>query len=420
MGLFDFFSKKNTSVAKTLTIDDLGWEPLGHGIYVSENKAFKSFTQESTLYACIMILSQDVAKVPLIIYEAKENGDKVRAVKHPLYNLFSLGPNDYQTAFDFKEHLIDTLLKNGNYYAFVERNYKNEVTKLSPIQADSVSVYEDDEGNIWYGVSARSLKEKSILDKYEKYLANGRFMIPSRYIFHIKDRPNGNGVVGASRIQEQAAIVRLSLNQSEFQNSQIDNKAIPAVAIEHPAKLSSEAKSKLKDAWENKYMGASKAFKTVILDEGMKLNPVKVSSSDLELMSQAKLSSKNIAKIFRVPNSKLMDREGSTYNNNEAENSSFVNDGLMPLCEKIEGAINKFLSDDPKFFAEFDFSRLLRADAKTRAYLIQTKKQWGINSTNEIRQEEGYNRVDGGDKIQTPMNMEDINSKKPPKENENA
>lgn len=419
MRFFDLFFR-NKQAIKTLSSDDLGWQPLGNSVYVQENKAFKTYTQESTLYSCIMILAQDVAKVPLVIYERKKNGDREKAENHPLFDLFSIGPNDYQTAYDFKEYLIDILLKNGNFYSFIERNYKNEVTKLTPIQSDCISIFEDDEGNLWYGISPRSNIEKYSLDKYKRYMVNGKFMIPSRYIFHVKDRPSGNGVIGASRIQEQASIIRLSLNQSEFQNSQIDNKAIPAVAIEHPEKLSREAKDKLKEAWESKFMGASRAFKTVVLDEGMKLNPVKVSSADIELISQAKLSTKNIAKIFRVPMSKLMDRDGSTYNNNEAENSSFVNDALMPLCEKIEGAINKFLINDKKYYAEFDFSRLLRADAKTRALLIQTKKQWGINSTNEIRREEGYNSVPGGDIIQTPMNMEDINSRKPPKEDDDA
>ena len=358
MGFLSKFFKDKT-VGKTLTVDDFEWTSLESGLRVSENKAFKSFTQESTLYSCIMILAQDVAKVPLVIYRYDDNGDKHRAIDHPLYSAFMLGPNDYQTAFDWKEHLIDLLLKSGNYYAFIERDWKQNVKHIYPLQSESVTVYEDTDGEVWYAVSPKSTIERSSLAKYEKYVVNGKFMIPSRFIFHLKDRPSGNGVVGASRVSDQAAIIRLSLNQSEFQNSQLDNRAIPAVAIQSKKKLSAEAKQNLKSGWENAHMGAHKAFKTVVLDEDMVLNPIKVSANDLELVSQVKLSAKNVAKLFRVPMSKLMDRDGATYNNNEAENSSFVTDALMPLCEKIEGAINKKLLDYPKHQAEFDFSRLL-------------------------------------------------------------
>ena len=113
----------------------------------------------------------------------------------------------------------------------------------------------------------------------------------------------------------------------------------------------------------------------------------------------------------------MMNREGSSYNNQESENQSYVNDSLMPYYEKIERSIDKYLLDeDDSYESEFDVSRLLRGDSKARADYYASGRQWSWLKPNEVRKMEGKNREDGGDVLHVPMNMEDINN--PKKKNE--
>jgi len=410
MKLLSLIGLGNNSKSKTLGVEDFNWSLLSNDQVVTTNKTFKMTDQESTLYSCIMILSQDIAKVPLLLYKEGKNGIKEKAVDSDLYKMLAkTGPNYYQTTVDFKEMMIDHLLKRGNSYCFIERNYKYEVTGLHPLRPDQITVYESDDGDIFYGITPKNNIDRALLNKNDKYMFDNRFMIPAEYILHIKDRPGSTVSVGASRVEAQRELIALSLKQKEFQSSLMDNRAVPAVSIETEKKLNNEAKQKFKRQWESSQVGAGKAFKTVVLDEGMKISPVKVSSVDLQFIEQMKMSKRDIAKLFRVPMSKLMEREGATYNNNESENIAYTIDALMPLFEKIEASFNKYLLDGTNYYVEFDYQRLLKGDIKAQSEYIRTTKQWGVLTSNEIRADLGRGPIDGGDKLHMPLNMGDAN-----------
>ena len=54
----------------------------GSGKPVNANTAI----QLSTVYACVRVISETVASLPLGVYEAKEDGNR-KATEHPLYPL---------------------------------------------------------------------------------------------------------------------------------------------------------------------------------------------------------------------------------------------------------------------------------------------------------------------------------------------
>jgi hypothetical protein len=47
-----------------------------------------SAMQFSAVYACVRVLSEAIASLPLHLYEYTDEGSKIKAVKHPLYRLF--------------------------------------------------------------------------------------------------------------------------------------------------------------------------------------------------------------------------------------------------------------------------------------------------------------------------------------------
>lgn len=47
----------------------------------------RSAMQISAVYACVRVLSETIASLPLHLYEYTDEGNKVKAVKHPLYPL---------------------------------------------------------------------------------------------------------------------------------------------------------------------------------------------------------------------------------------------------------------------------------------------------------------------------------------------
>ena len=405
MGLFDKLF--NRSEVKTLDSSDLGWSSLNSVPYLVENKSFKDPLQESTVFACINYLATDIAKIPCRIFKEESDGGKTLALDHPLYKLFRYGPNNYQTTYDFFEYVMWSLLKKGNAYSFIVRDPFRNISGLYPIEPGRVQVYEDETGDLFYGISPGTGHDRHVWEKLAPYIdENSEFMIPGRHIWHLKDIPSGNGTKGMSRLDAQWQIIRQSLNQREFSNSQIENRSAPSVVLSSDQKISPERAKALKEQWDEKFQGPSKAFKTAVLEGGMKPHPLKIEYGDLELIQKMKLTDVDISRIFRVPMSKLNVREGSSFNNQETENQNYINDSLMPFMEKIESSIDKYLlGSENNYVSGFDVNRLLRGDSKARAELYRTSRQWGVLSANECRIMEGKNPRPEGNQLHIPMNM---------------
>lgn len=84
----------------------------------------RSAMQMTAVYACVRILSEAVAGLPLHLYKWGNSGSKEKAVDHPLYFLLHDEPNKEMTSFIFRETLMTHLLLWGNAYAQIIRNGK--------------------------------------------------------------------------------------------------------------------------------------------------------------------------------------------------------------------------------------------------------------------------------------------------------
>ena len=96
----------------------------------------RSAMQTSAVYACVRVISESVASLPLHLYKYNENGGKEKAINHPLYHLLHDEPNPEMTAYSFFEVALTHLLLWGNSYSQIIRNGKGEVIGLYPLMPD--------------------------------------------------------------------------------------------------------------------------------------------------------------------------------------------------------------------------------------------------------------------------------------------
>jgi HK97 family phage portal protein len=80
--------------------------------------------QTSAVYACVRVISESVASLPLHLYRYNEDGGKEKAIDHPLYHLLHDEPNPEMTAYSFFEVALTHLLLWGNFYSQIIRNGK--------------------------------------------------------------------------------------------------------------------------------------------------------------------------------------------------------------------------------------------------------------------------------------------------------
>lgn len=129
--------------------------------------------QMTAVYACVRILSEAVAGLPLHLYRYNSGGSKEKALEHPLYFLLHDEPNPEMTSFAFRETLMTHLLLWGNAYAQIIRNGKGDVVALYPLMPNRMAVDRDKNGNLYYQYNtssddARTMKGATVrLSPYE-------------------------------------------------------------------------------------------------------------------------------------------------------------------------------------------------------------------------------------------------------------
>ena len=105
--------------------------------------------QTTAVYACVRILSETIASLPLHTYMNTESG-KEKARDHPIYHLLSDSPNPEMTSFVFRETLMGHLLLWGNSYSQIIRDGHGKVIAIYPLLPDKMTVGRSDKGEIYY------------------------------------------------------------------------------------------------------------------------------------------------------------------------------------------------------------------------------------------------------------------------------
>ena len=114
-----------------------GWAKSAAGVSVTEESALTY----SAVYACVRILAESMAGLPLILYRQRGR-NRERATGHPLYFLLKEQPNDDMTSFEFRELLVSHVATWGNAYAQVGWGPTGQEQALCPLRADKMEKIE--------------------------------------------------------------------------------------------------------------------------------------------------------------------------------------------------------------------------------------------------------------------------------------
>ncbi|SRR5579875_76296 len=111
-----------------------GSVPFATGLMVNADAAMRV----SAAYACVRLISESLAMLPLVIYKKRPDGGKDEAINHPLYDLLAYDPNDWQTSYECREMLQMRVLLRGNAYAKINAGPRGFADSLEPIHPDRI------------------------------------------------------------------------------------------------------------------------------------------------------------------------------------------------------------------------------------------------------------------------------------------
>lgn len=362
-----------------------GWNFLFGGTTSGKAVNERTAMQTSAVYACVRILAESVAGLPLHVYERTANGSKSTKPSHPLYRLLHDEPNREMTSFVFRETLMSHLLLWGNAYAQIIRDGRGFPITLYPLLPDRMAVDRNESGELVYTYQS---------DK-------GQVKLRRENILHIPGL-GFDGLIGYSPIAMAKNAVGLALATEDYGAAFFANGANPGGVLEHPGVIKPEQADRLRESWQSQFGGAN-AHKVAVLEEGLKFHQMSIPPEQAQFLETRKFQINEIARIFRVPPHMVGDLEKSSFSNIEQQSLEFVKYTLDPWVVRWEQSLQQALilpSEKATIFIKFNLDGLLRGDYQSRMQGYSTGIQNGFMSVNDVRGLEDMNLLtaeEGGD-----------------------
>jgi len=353
----------------------------------------QSAMQIATVYACVRVLAETVAALPLHLYRYTDGGKgKEKALDHPLYRTLYRQPNDEMSSFTWRETVMTHLLLWGNAYCQIIRDGRNNVLGLYPLLPENVEVDRDGQGQLYYIYHAYT-DEVPGEQNQDIYFRKDE-------ILHIPGL-GFNGLVGFSPIAMMKNSLGTTLAVEKYGSSFFKNGAQPSGVLEHPGVLKDP--QKIRENWTAVYGGANNAHRVAVLEEGMAYKAISLPPEDSQFLSTRQFGVEEICRIFRVPPHMVQDLQRATFSNIENQSLNFVVHTLTPWLVRFEQAIIKDVlleGEQDVLFPKFNVDGLLRGDYQSRMSGYATGISNGFLSPNDIHRLENMDLIpaeEGGD-----------------------
>lgn len=355
------------------------------------NIGIDSALQVSTVWACVTLLVETIASLPMIVYEVAANGERTINKASRIYRILHESPNKRQTAQEFWEQMILNFALRGNAYARIQRDSAGEAVSLWPMSADQVQVLVADDGNLIYiyGIDQQ------------------RLVFTENDILHI--RGMGNGAVGLSPLDYMRSSVGLAISAQNHTTKTFRKDARRPGVLMSDNVLTPDQRAKVKESLGGLVSGNGSELH--VLEAQFKFEPLGMSPADIQLLETRQFAVQDLARWFGVPSVLINDMAESTSLGSSVQQivDGFYKLKLRPQLSRIEQAIHRRVLTPKQrskgVIAEFNLDALLRSSLKDRMEIYAKAVQNGIKTRNECRKRENDPPVAGGDVLTAQVNL---------------
>lgn len=343
-----------------------------------------SAMQAAAVYACVRCLSEDMAKLPIIISRALSEGGWLADRAHPITALLRR-PNRWQSCFTFVSYIVTCLVLRGNAYVFVVRDENGQPSALIPISPERCTMRLSPKGWLFYDIG------------HPAFGSRGNLTVHQDDILHLRNITL-DGFTGISTIAAAAEAIGLSLATQQHGANLFRQGTQASGVLKHPGVLGEAGRNNLRESWQERYSSVENAHKVLVLEENMTFEKLSMTSDEAQFLETRKFQVEEICRIFRVPPHKIASLDRATFSNIENQNQQYIDDSLVPMARQLEEeAEHKLFWDAERsgLRLRVDFDSMLRGDMKTRydAYHIALGDGWLNRDT--VRAREGLPPIPG-------------------------
>ena len=359
------------TVAEQVLQDQYGslFKIFGNGELTKKKASPSNALIFDSIYACVNVLSDDVAKLPFKTYKKNQDTGAIEQVKdNDVHRLLRVKPNRYMTPFTFLKLIVTDLSIWGNSYTLIAFNKDGGIDELIPLTASFTKPVLATNGDLYYQTNYKGKNVTLHADE----------------VLHIKGMST-NGIEGIAPIESVRVQIESNEIASQYNYKTIESGGLPQGILSVTGQLSPEAKQKVREGWDKANRGESIA----IIDGGIDYKQIGVTHEQLQWLEGQKYNTQRIASIFKVPLHKINDLENATYTNIEHQSIDYVKNTLQPLITQIEQEFSYklYTHEDAMegYYVKFNMDSELRGDSESRAKVNQINFANGSKTMNEIR-----------------------------------
>lgn len=409
-------SEMRSSLENPATPLAFGADWLVNGIGMGNRTASGVRVNEMTamniagVWACVKRISEDVASLPLNIYEKLQpRGNRV-ADELDIYDLLHDAPNKEMTSYVWRETSQAHVLLWGNLYSEIQRDAANRVVALWPRHPSKTKPVRNIAGEIEYQTTDG--------------MTGGRGrVIAAADMLHVPGL-GWDGLIGMSVVHMAAQSLGLSLATEAFGAKYFGNGAQPGGLLTTPPgidTLDPIARDNMSKSWREA-QGGDKQGSIAIMEGGVTYTALGVPPEASQFLQTRQFQIAEIARWFAMPLHMLADLSRAQHSNIEQQAIEYVQSCLRPWLVRWEQELVRklFPSGKPaeksstgrhgnkKYFPAFDFDGLIRGDYETRWKGYQIALNTGVMCPNVVAEKENLNpidKADGGDAYRVPLNL---------------
>lgn len=373
--------------------------------YTGEIVSPRNAVGVSAYWACVNVLADDFATLPVLPYRWIEPGvSREEARDHYLWPLLTEESNPRMSAHDFKKQMETWRNVWGNCYAEIETSGRGQVTALWPWHPERTRVWladpNDIRSEVYYTYTPRDRSQKPVTVGQDQML-------------HVKGT-SIDGLIGLSPVEVFRQTFALRRAKTEFSGRFYGNGARVGGIIGVPGKLNEKSEQSLRERME-KYRGLSNSHRLMILEDGMKYEPMAMPLRDAQFIESMNFDDEDFARIMKVAQHRIGLLARSTNNNIVQQSMEHVQYTLGPNASNWCGRLHCSLlsaRERDSIFLEPNYDYLLSGDPAMRAQLYTVLANTGAYGPDDIRHGEKKNPLPKnlGKLPRVPLNTAPIGS----------
>lgn len=379
--------------AKTTDASALTWQRLlgadasaKAGVSVNVDSALKV----STVFACLRVLANGIAQVPLKLYREDADGAKTIAKENPIHRLIWRRPNAWMTSFEWRQMSMFHAVLTGAAVSYVGR-VRGQPRELIPLVPGTFRLCQAKDWSVTVELT-EAVRGQKVLTSDEIFVLRG---------------PMWCGAAGMDALQYAREAIGLAIATEETHSALHANGAQPGGILSVKSSLNDDARDRLKLAWQHYQSGLRNKFKTAVLDMDASWQQLNMTGVDAQHLETRRFQIEEICRDLGVfPQMVSHTDKTATFASSEAFFLAHVIHSLNPWVENWEQSLALYLfPKDDDLSAKFSLQGLLRGDNKTRAEFYASGITNGWLVRNEARRLEDLNPLPGLDEPLLPLNM---------------